>query len=151
MARAVLTARREQVKIEVDLRKHKYVSQSLNCLVPQNKREFAHPLLNDSLSTSIAACFEHNLSKASTLYGTVNSFRGCISICSISNHIAHADFARCSLSFWLPAIWKWGKGRRGGVGVSSEIGLAFVARFLKTLTSVKPNCLIFSTLLTLGP
>ena len=44
----------EQVKIEVDWRKHKNVGQSVNSLVPQNKREFAHHLLNDSLSTSIA-------------------------------------------------------------------------------------------------
>ena len=77
MACAVLTASGEAeiVKIEVGWRKHKNVIQSLNSLVPQNKREFAHPLLNDSLSTSIAACYEHNSSKPSTLYGIVNSFR----------------------------------------------------------------------------
>ena len=44
-----------------------------------------------------------------------------------------------------------GKREEGRGGGSAEIGLAFVARFLKTLTSFKPKCLIFSTLFTLGP
>ena len=57
----------------------------------------------------------------------------------ISNHIAHADFARCSLSFWLHLRGEregGGEGRGGegrGVG-SAEIGLVFVARFIKPLT-----------------
>ena len=44
-----------------------------------------------------------------------------------------------------------GKREEGKGGGSAEIGLAFVARFLKTLTSFKPKCLIFRTLFTLGP
>ena len=43
------------------------------------------------------------------------------------------------------------EGKTGRGGGSTEIGLAYVARFIKSLTSFKPKCLIFPTLFTLGP
>ena len=56
------------------------ITMMITLMVPQIKRKFANPLLKDSLSTSIAACFEFSQGE-------------CISASIISNHIAHTDFA----------------------------------------------------------
>ena len=122
-------------KSRLKSRKHKNVIQSLYSLVPQNKSEFAFPLLNDSLSTSIAACFEHNSPKPSTHYGTVNIHSGRM-------HLYQFNFKPyCACRFQTvqfevliacyPTRGKRGEGR--APGESAEIGLVFIARFIKPI------------------